>query len=271
MTAPAGAGDLFGSLTARTFPLWSRFAVWSHGYRKILQVPDFGDGAADSVREKYSQQVESYTAMRRYQMNETAHRLLTGSVRPGGSILIAGWGAGGEALQLAGEGYRVTGFDFLPAMIETSRASAEEADLKIEFLCADMTSLDLQGRRFDAAFVTPLVYSFIAGRANRIEALRRLGEVVSVGGKVIFSANLIDGVGRILQALLSWMHRRARGSTFEFGDWYTRFMTPRGQVGCSFTHLSFPGQVRREAKQAGYREVSRGGASHFVAARFGGR
>ncbi len=268
VVSPSPPPPLAGLVAARTYPLWSRGAALRHAWRKILQVPDFGDGAARSVREKYAQQIRSYESMVHVPMNETAGSLLRSAIPPGGSVLIAGCGAGGEMVQLARAGYRVTGFDVLASMVEASRRSAASSGVSIEVFRADMSALDLAPRRFDAAFITPLVYSFIPGRARRIGALHRLGRHLEPGGTIVFSAALVDGPARLLQVAVPWALRRARGSSAEFGDWYTRFMTPRGPIGLSFSHLFFAGQVRREAREAGFRCVRRRGRGHFMATGF---
>ncbi len=271
VVSPRDLPDRLGRLAAVTFPAWSRWAALRYWLRKIVQVPNLGADPAISVREKYDDQVRSYDAMVQLRMNATAHSMLTTSLRPGSSILIGGCGAGGEALQLAREGYRVTALDVLPRMLEAARRNGEAAGLEIEWLCADLRRPDLGVRRFDAVFITPLVYSFIPGRAARIDALRSLGRCLAPDGRVVFSAYLIDGPGRLLQAGLSAIARWIRGSPGEFGDWYTRFMSARGSIRFSYTHLFLRSRVRREARSAGFRIVRSRGKGHFVASVPAGR
>ena len=268
VVSPRDLPNRLGRLAAMTFPAWSRWAALRCWLRKIIQMPNLGADPATSVREKYTDQVRSYDAMVHDRMNATAHSMLTTSLRPGSSILIGGCGAGGEALQLAREGYRVTALDVLPRMIKAARRNGEAAGLEIEWLCADLRRLDLGARRFDAVFITPLVYSFIPGRAARIDTLRGLGRCLALDGRVVFSAYLIDGPGRFLQAALSTIAKGIRGSPGEFGDWYTRFMSARGSIQFSYTHLFLRFRVRREARSAGFRIVHSRGKGHFLAAGF---
>jgi hypothetical protein len=252
------------------FPLWSRFAAGVHWWRRIEQAPAFGARAVDSVREKYAQQVESYTAMLVYPMGEQVAGLIRANVPPGGSVLIAGSGAGGEAIHLARWGHRVVGFDFVPAMVDAARRNARAAGLEIEFLEADMAHLDLPGRRFDGVYVTPLVYSFQPGRRRRIECLRRLGRHLTDRGCVLYSVRRLRGLGRRLQVGLAWWRRRAAGGAGQMGDWYTWFLTPQGRIGKSFIHLHSARRVRWEARRAGFRSLERGPASHYIARDFRG-
>ncbi len=267
-----GSGGLAGLSIALAFPLWSRWAALRHWWRRISEAPDFGKRAGQSVREKYALQVEGYAAMVTQALGEEPLALMRRFLPPGGSILIAGSGTGGEALGAARAGYRVSGFDFVPAMLQAGRRNAQEAGLEIEFFDADMTVLDLGLRCFDGVYVTPLVYSFVSGRQRRIESLRRLGLHLAPGGTLIFSAFLLNRPAQWLEAVLVWARRRVvRDSGGEFGDWFTWFLTPRGTIGKSYLHVSTATRVLREIRAAGFRHAAREGRAHFVASDFQAR
>ncbi len=262
-----GAGDAWGTVAARIFPLWSRLAGFLHWWQRILDAPRFGERADQSVRDKYAQQVPGYERMLGAPADPAGLEILRARLPRGGSVLIAGSGVGGEAIALAREGYRVTGFDFVPAMIESSRSHARAAGVEAEFVLADMVGLDLGPRRFDAVYVTPLVCSFISGRERRIEALRRLGRHVAPAGPVVFTAYFIRDAVAFFELLLVWLRRREQVGA-EFGDWYTRFMTPQGTIGRSYVHRAFARQVIREARAAGFGRVGWERRSHFIASNF---
>jgi SAM-dependent methyltransferase len=259
-----GSGGLLGRAIAFAFPIWSRIAAFLQWRRKILEAPWFGEGAADSVRSKYAQQVEGYTSLLRYPIEPEVTGFLESRRSPGASILVAGCGAGGDLIHLARVGYKVAGFDFAPAMVEAARRNVSLEGVEGEVLEADMTSLDLPGRSFDLAYVTPLVYSFIAGRATRVEALGRLGRHLRPGGAAIFSASLIGSPIEWLELCLAWLRRRRRGQRTELGDWFTWFMTPTGSIGRSFLRRFRPVEVIGEARDAGFRRVRRAGRAHFI-------
>jgi SAM-dependent methyltransferase len=263
-----GAGDAWGILAARAFPLWSRLAAFLHWLRLVGEAPRFGRCAAESVREKYAQQVPGYARAIGTPADPVGLEIVRSRLARGGSVLIAGSGAGGEALALARDGYRVTGFDFVPAMVESSRTHARDAALEAEFVLADLVTLDLGSRRFDAVYVTPLVYSFVSGRAGRVEGLLRLARHLVPGGPVIFTAYLIKDPIACLEVLLAWMRRRPDCPAGDLGDWYTRFMTPQGTIGRSFVHRAFAWQVVREARAAGFGRVEMERGTHFVASGF---
>jgi SAM-dependent methyltransferase len=264
-------GPAASRLAALTFPLWSRLAALRYWWRRIRQAPDFEGDAAASVRDKYALQVEEYGAMLHFPLGEDLARLISENVPPGGSILVAGSGAGGEALHFARQGYRVTGFDFVPAMLEAGARHARLAGVEVRFIEAEMSTLDLGGLRFDAVFVTPLVYSFIPGSRRRIESLRRLGRHLAPRGRVIFTAHLPRDPVRHLEVALLWMRRRWRrrgGPVPEYGDWYTWFLTGQGMIGTSFLHISRGSRVLAEARRAGFGLVRQEGRAYFVAGEF---
>ncbi len=266
-SGPAFAGGAGGRAIAWLFPAWSRVAALLYWRRKIVAAPYFGEDASESVRRKYADQVVGYEAMIGSPSDPDSLRVLD-VLAPGSAILVAGSGAGSEALQLARQGFRVTGFDFVPAMVDSGRKQALTAGLEVEFLAAGMETLDLPGRRFAAAYVTPLVYSFIARREKRVEALRRLGLHLLPGGIVLFSAHLYRTLEQELAALLVFIRSRKGGREAEMGDWHTWFLTRSGTLGESFIHLFSERQVMDEARAAGFARVERTGAAQFVAGEF---
>ncbi|RYG66614.1 class I SAM-dependent methyltransferase, partial [bacterium] len=66
----------------------------------------------------------------------------------GASVLDVGCGTGRHARELAGRGYKVTGIDLAPAMIDVAQRLGEGSGA--EFLVGDARDFDL-GRTFDAA------------------------------------------------------------------------------------------------------------------------
>lgn len=68
---------------------------------------------------------------------------------PGASILDVGCGTGRHCIELAKRGYRATGVDLSPGMLEVARAKAAGAGVEVEFVEADATQFEL-GKTFDA-------------------------------------------------------------------------------------------------------------------------
>ena len=264
VAALPGAGGAIGSAIATAFPVWSRLAAAIFWLHKTFEAPDFSDGAVVSVQRKYAAQVDSYAGMLHFPLGAELGDLLRDVFPGGGSILVAGSGAGGEAIHLARAGYRVTGLDVLEEMVRAARMNAAAAGVDIEFVQADMADFDLPGRMFDGIYVTPLVYSFVPGRERRVRSLCRLRRHLAPGASVVFSAHLIKSLAPFLQAVLTWARRRPWRPGFEFGDWFTWFLRRDGTIGTSFTHLFTASQVVAEARLAGFPSCRRQGA-YFVA------
>jgi len=234
-------------------------------WRRIANAPSFGAAADDSVREKYDRQVADYLRMQSSNLTEEQIGALGRHVRPPGRVLVAGAGSGAEVIHLARGGYRVTGFDVLPAMVDASRRALDDAGVEAEILAASLDEFDPGDRRFGAIYFTPLLYSFLAGRDRRIAMLRRLAAFLDPGGGLMLSEARPRGPIRRTQIGLAWLRRRLRGDRFvERGDWYTMYLAPDGSIGFSFLHLFPSGQVEAELHAAGYRSVRRLGG-HVIA------
>ena len=262
-----GAGGASGRALAMAYPLWSRVAAFVYRIRKAMEAPDFGAGAAASVQEKYAFQVASYSDMLGFPLGEDLQRLLVRTFPAGGSVLVAGCGAGGEVIHLARLGYRVSGFDFLPEMVRASERNVREAGVQADLFEADMAEFDRNGETYDGIYVTPLVYSFVRGRARRVSSLQSLGRHLDGRGSVVFSAHLLVSADQLLQAGIAWVRHAGRGRGFEFGDWVTWFLRPDGRIGKSFSHLFREAGIRREAREGGFRSCRKEGA-WFVASGF---
>ena len=256
-----------GRMVAAGYPLWSRTAGLLYWIRKALEAPAFGADAAASVRRKYAGQVVEYTGMLGFPLGEELRALLGRTIPPGGSVVVAGSGAGGELIHLARLGYRVSGFDVLSEMVRAAEANCRDAGAEIEIFQADMAELDRGGRRFDGIYVTPLVYSFVPERARRVQSLNRLGRHLAPGGSIVYSVHLTTAFPQFLQAGLAWGRHALRGQGVEFGDWFTWFLRPDGSIGKSYSHLFTSKGVVSEAREAGFQSCRREGA-YFVAGNF---
>jgi SAM-dependent methyltransferase len=234
-------------------------------WRRIERAPVFDDGADRSVQRKYDLQAADYLRMRSSNLTDEQLAALRPHAEPPARVLVAGCGAAGEAIHLARLGYRVTGFDVLPSMVEAARRAAGEAKIQVDLVTASLGDFDPRGTRFAAIYFTPVLYSFLAGRDRRIAVLRRLTGFLEPDGAVLLSAAHSRDAVRRVQVALAWARRRLRGDgSVERGDWYTLYLAPDGSVGTSFLHLFRPGQVEAEIRAAGYGGVRRLGA-HYLA------
>lgn len=61
-------------------------------------------------------------------------------------------GTGRLTIPIAEDGYNISGVDYTFSMLEQAKAKASEAGLKIEFIEADIRTLDLQNK-YDLIFI----------------------------------------------------------------------------------------------------------------------
>ena len=104
------------------------------------------------------------------------------------SVLDAGCGTGRVAIELARRGLDVVGVDADPGMLSAARGKAPE----LEWLEADLSALDLGGRRFDAFVMAGNVMIFVVpGTEGAV--LERSAAHVHTGGLVVAGFQLVPG------------------------------------------------------------------------------
>jgi SAM-dependent methyltransferase len=103
----------------------------------------------------------------------------------GGRVLVLGSGGGREAIVLARRGFKVTGIDFVPGMVESAVANARDRGVEIDGLVQDITMLNVPERSFDIVWLTAGLYSLVPTRKLRVTLLKRIGSTLREGGYCI--------------------------------------------------------------------------------------
>lgn len=103
-------------------------------------------------------------------------------------ILDVCCGTGSMCDLLTREGFKLTGIDISPGMIEVARAKAKKARQEIEYFVADASRFDL-GRTFDAAFSFFDSLNNIYDPACFQSALDCVANHLGPGGSFIFDLN----------------------------------------------------------------------------------
>lgn len=117
-------------------------------------------------------------------------------LRGGQRVLDVATGSGNTALSAARRGCRVTGIDYVPALIEQARARAAAEGLEITFAVGDAEDLDAHDGAFDAVLSTVGVM-FTPDQAG---AARELLRVCRPGGKIGLANWTPDGfIGQLLR------------------------------------------------------------------------
>jgi SAM-dependent methyltransferase len=100
---------------------------------------------------------------------------------PPGRALDAGSGEGGDALWLAGRGWRVTAVDFSTVALARAAAQADRLGVEVEWVHADLTRWEPPTGAFD--LVSAQYFHLPA--ADRDPAFARLAAAVAPGGSLL--------------------------------------------------------------------------------------
>jgi SAM-dependent methyltransferase len=213
--------------------------------------PDAGVDPAATVRDKYESQAAHYARLKTPEIDPRLLERFRERVPAGRSVLVVGSGAGRECFALAKAGWRVSGVEFAPAMVELSSKEAASRGLEIDFHRADIREHAAGERSRDGVLFTYDVYSFLPHRCERVRLLRRLRSGLRPGGVVFLSARRLRSLYDRLILGLQWLALQRTGE-WEWGDSHTRWIPNEGTLHRSFVHVFSPAQLRSEAAAAGF-------------------
>ncbi len=112
------------------------------------------------------------------------------------SILDAGCGSGGHAIELAKRGYEIWGLDRSEALLSRAQERAESEHVKINAHRADLRSFDL-GRKFDLCIAMFAVLSFQLSNDDIQQVLKRIRKHLEPGG--LFICDVWHGPAVLMQ------------------------------------------------------------------------
>lgn len=95
------------------------------------------------------------------------------SPKPVKSILDVGCGTGGHSILLARRGYKVTGIDASPVMINRAREKARDLDINLNFRRLDIRNFDLK-TKYDACVSMFAVIDYLTGTYDVLKALKNI-------------------------------------------------------------------------------------------------
>ena len=217
--------------------------------------PDPSGDAAESVLHKYESQALFYHhGLAHAEMAADLIERLRRHVPPGGRVLVAGSGAGLEALALARAGWASSGVDFSPTMVRMAQEEAARRGLDVPFVRADLRSHEEPGGSLDAILFTYDVYSFVPGRRARVAMLTRMADWLKPHGVIFLSARRSRGMLDRGMLTIQWL---AGGASPE-GSWggsHTRWIASDGSVRRSFVRVFTTRALLRELHAAGLSSV----------------
>jgi SAM-dependent methyltransferase len=99
-----------------------------------------------------------------------------------GHLLLLGVGGGREAIPLARMGFRVTGVDFVPAMVRRAEDNARRRGVPLTGVVQEISRIDFPAESFDVIILSAAMYSCVPTRRRRVEMLRRIRLALKPGG-----------------------------------------------------------------------------------------
>lgn len=108
--------------------------------------------------------------------------LLEASPAKNGDLLLLGVGGGREAIPLAQMGFRVTGIDYIPEMVNRAKENTAKRGIHIVGLVQEISQLDVPESAYDVVWISRSMYSCVPTRARRVEMVQRIGRALKQGG-----------------------------------------------------------------------------------------
>ena len=115
-------------------------------------------------------------------LSDDEQELLAEAPTTTGDLLLLGVGGGREAIPMARMGFRVTGVDYVAAMVERARENAARRGVQIEGMVQEISRLDVPAGAYDVVWLSRAMYSCVPTRARRVEMVRRIARALKPGG-----------------------------------------------------------------------------------------
>jgi SAM-dependent methyltransferase len=125
-----------------------------------------------------------------------------------GDFLLLGVGGGREAIPLSRMGFRVTGVDYVPSMVERAKENAAHRGVFLEGLVQEISQLDVPSNAYNVVWLSRAMYSCVPTRARRVEMVRRITRSLKPGGFFLCQFHwdpryLLSAQGRIVRRMIA--------------------------------------------------------------------
>lgn len=180
-------------------------------------------------------------------------------LRPGGSLLEVGCGAGRVSFLLAPRFARMEAFDIVPEMIDAAKVRQQKEGKTIHFFVADATAIPRPNASFDNVIFPYNSIEAIPTDALREKALCEMHRVLAPGGRFIFSTRSIFTPDCLIERTLKPRVKRLLrqlGASYPhedippFGEFYFR---QNGQA--MLVHMTNPFGMKKLLRRIGFRLV----------------
>ena len=183
-----------------------------------------GDGDALATYEAFAPFYDRYTSDHGHdEWMADLDRILRAHGLRGDRLLDVACGTGRSLVPMLRRGYRVTGCDRSPAMVERARA---KLGARGETVVADMRALPWR-ERFDAATCVDDSINYLLSLADVVAALRSIRDALAPGGLLVFDVNAL---GAYRGAFADEVAFQAEGTSFRWRGESSAEMEPGALV-----------------------------------------
>ncbi len=191
----------------------------------------------DFVKAEYSNPefVRKYMTVGLWRSEEV---LMERYFEPKSSVLDLGCGAGRATIAMAQKGFKVTGIDLIPEMIEAAKSQAAINGLQLDFRVMDARNLSFPHESYQNVLFSFNGFDQIPGKASRRQLLEDVHRILKPGGCFILSCRSGLAFGKRwatwIWLALEFLVRKVSGRIkpgWEWGDkirkgWYHHYSTP---------------------------------------------
>lgn len=112
---------------------------------------------------------------------------------PGACVLDLACGQGRHSIELASRGFRVTGLDLSPFLLDRARADAVQARAEVRWVAADMRDIPFVGE-FDAVISIYTSFGYLENEAEDARVLSAVRRALRPGGRLLVEVMHRDGL-----------------------------------------------------------------------------
>lgn len=135
---------------------------------------------------------QTFTGYSLLKQHHTVMQMVQQTQAPGNMILDVGCGTGITVLELAEKGYRASGIDFAPNMIDRAKQDAEAKGVVCDFQVASAENLPYPAQHFDMVIALGL----LGNLRDDTACLREMRRVLKPGGIVLLTMPNVLAVDR---------------------------------------------------------------------------
>jgi len=221
----------------------------------------------DKIKKESIEEFSSDNTQKQYEkiaekgLWESEEILINKYFKPNSSILDIGCGSGRTTFPLNQMGYKVTGVDVTPAMIEIAKKVSFTKGADINFLLGDATNLKFEDNYFDGAIFANNGWVQIPGKENRQKALDEIYRVLKPNSYFILTAHQRYYSGRYLFLWIkNWIKFyivKPLGfniKEIDFGDYFFERNYKIGNIAPKqFIHCASKKEIEKQIEKSGFK------------------